>query len=634
MSLPFIHAPDHALAEGFAHHIVRWARESGAPEHTLDPLRAAAHATSLATTSGHVCTRLADIDAGGNVADAPALRRALLESGMVGTPEVSAAQPLILDDEGRLYLHRYFDYERRLAQRLTECSCAPKVAIDKSARALLDRLFVASAKRPGNRADWQKIATALALESRLTIISGGPGTGKTTTIVNVLACVLAGNPDCRIRLAAPTGKAAARMLEAIRNTAAHLPGELRERLPAESFTVHRMLGVLPDSDDFRHHAGNPLPIDLLVVDEASMLDLALATRLVEAVPTAARIILLGDKDQLAAVESGAVFAELSADPTLSSASVERLSAVTGIPAASIARTAPVKPTPLRDSVVWLSENFRFADDSGIGRLAAHINAGQARAAIDFLRSGADPALEWIEDAHPAPLPASLRRIIDAMKNYADALRADVEDKAALFAALGRFRVLCVEREGPRGVAGINGFAGQHFRRTLDHPLDPGNRSEWYPGRPVMVLRNDYVLKLFNGDIGIVLPDASDTLMVYFPDSGGGFRPVAPLRLPEHETAFATTVHKAQGSEFDRVLLMLPAEPNRVVTRELLYTAVTRSRSGVAIVGGAEVVERAIVSPARRYSGLVARLQEAGHAVARPEPLVRGKADTMADRRRG
>ena len=327
-------------------------------------------------------------------------------------------------------------------------------------------------------------------------------------------------------------------------------------------------------------------------------------------PPAAHIILLGDKDQLAAVESGAVFSELSADPTLSNACVERLSAVTGIPAARIVCAAPIKPTRLNDSVVWLTENFRFAKDSGIGRLAAHVNAGEAQAAIDFLRSDSDPALEWIEDAHAVPEATSLQRIIDGMTDYIDAARADLGNKAPLFDALGRFRVLCAEREGLRGVVAINQFVGQHFRKKLDHPLDPGDRSEWYPGRPVMVLRNDYVLKLFNGDVGIVLPDASDTLMAFFPDSDGSFRPMAPLRLPEHETAFATTVHKAQGSEFDKVLLMLPAEPNRVVTRELLYTAVTRSRSGVAIVGGAEVVEKAIVSPTRRYSGLVAAMERA------------------------
>jgi exodeoxyribonuclease V alpha subunit len=609
MTAILAHKSDQALAEGFAHHVVRWARESDAPGHTLDALRVAARATSLATASGHVCTWLADIAAAAEDLDEPALRRALLESGMVGTPAAPAAHPLILDDDGRVYLHRYFDYERRLARRLVQPVPTETSAIGNNVQALLDHLFAANAGRLGNRPDWQKIATALALERRLTIISGGPGTGKTTTVVNVLACVLAGNLDCRIRLAAPTGKAAARMLEAIRNAAAHLPPDLRERLPAESFTVHRLLGVRPDSGDFRHHAGNPLPIDLLVVDEASMLDLALATKLVEAVPPAAHIILLGDKDQLAAVESGAVFSELAADPTLSNACVERLAAVTGIPAARIVSAAPVKPTRLDDSVVWLTENFRFAKDSGIGRLAAHVNAGEAQAAIDFLRSGADPTLAWIEDAHAVPQAASLHRIIDAMTAYIDAARADLGNKAALFEALGRFRVLCAEREGPRGVVAINQLVGQHFRKALDHPLDPGGRSEWYPGRPVMVLANDYVLKLFNGDVGIVLPDASDALMVYFPDSDGGFRAVAPLRLPEYETAFATTVHKAQGSEFDRVLLLLPAKPDRVVTRELLYTAVTRSRSGVAIIGGDEVVEKAIVSPTRRYSGLVARLAE-------------------------
>ncbi|MGC1816291.1 MAG: exodeoxyribonuclease V subunit alpha [Casimicrobiaceae bacterium] len=606
--------PDQALAEGFAHHVLHWARERSAPGYALDALRIAARATSLDTASGHVCSHLADIAAADAKADEHELRNALLASGMVGTPRAPDAHPLILDDDGRVYLHRYFDYERRLARRLMAPSPAPPGGIGENVKLLLDQLFATNAERLGNRPDWQKIATALALERPLTIISGGPGTGKTTTVANVLACALAGNPDCRIRLAAPTGKAAARMLEAIRNAATHLPADLRERLPVESFTVHRLLGVLRGGG-FRHDIGNPLPIDLLVVDEASMLDLSLATKLVEAVPLGARIILLGDKDQLAAVESGAVFSELSADPTLSSACIERLSEITRIPAARIACAAPIRPTPLHDSVVWLTENFRFARDSGIGRLAALVNAGDAQSAIDFLRSDSDPALEWIEDANPAPLGTSLQRIIDEMAGYIDAARAGLGDRTALFDALGRFRVLCAEREGSRGVDAINQFVGQKFRKLLDHPLDPGGRSEWYPGRPVMVLRNDYVLKLFNGDIGIVLPDASDAPVVFFPDSNEGFRAVAPLRLPEHETAFATTVHKAQGSEFDKVTLMLPAKPGRVATRELLYTAITRSRSGVTIVGGAEVVEKAVLSPTRRYSGLVARLTEAQSAAS-------------------
>ncbi len=176
----------------------------------------------------------------------------------------------------------------------------------------------------------------------------------------------------------------------------------------------------------------------------------------------------------------------------------------------------------------------------------------AKARLRCLRSGADPALAWIEDAHPSRRRRRCSGSSTACAGYVAAARAGLADKPALFDALGRFRVLCAEREGPRGVVEVNAFVGRHFRRALDHALDPGARSEWYPGRPVMVLRNDYVLKLFNGDVGIVLPDASGTLMVYFPESDGGFRAVAPLRLPEHETAFATTVHKAQGSEFDQV----------------------------------------------------------------------------------
>ena len=599
--------PQQALADGFAYHVARWARESGAPQGVLPLLQQAARAASLATAEGHVCADLADVAAAGAL-DPVELRRALLESKMAGTPEEPGACPLILDGDGRLYLHRYFDYEARLARRLAAAAHAPAEPLGAQASALLARLFAANASRLGDRPDWQKIATALALEQRLAIISGGPGTGKTTTVVNVLACALDRHPDCRIRLAAPTGKAAARMLEAVRRAAAQLPAALRERMPAESFTVHRLLGASPRSGEFRHHAGNPLPVDLLVVDEASMLDLALATRLMEAVPPEARIVLLGDKDQLAAVESGAVFSELSTDPTLSPGCVARLSAATAIPAARLVPPAPVKPSPLRDSVVWLAENFRFAAGSGIGRLAACVNAGEPAAAIELLRSGADPALEWVEDCEAGLQAASLQRIVGGIGGYIEAARNDAAGMGALFEALGRFRVLCAERDGARGVDGINRLVSQEFRKALDHPLDPGPRSEWFPGRPVMVLRNDYVLKLFNGDVGIVAPDASNSnaLTVYFPD-GQGLRAVPPARLPEHETAFAMTVHKAQGSEFEHVLLMLPAQASRVLTRELVYTAITRARSAVTLVAGAAQLETAIASPTRRYSGLLARL---------------------------
>ena len=618
---------DDLLARGFADRVVRWARERAAPETTLDALRLAAYMTSVATTAGHVCIHLDDIAVESAGVAGLLLRDDLLASMMVGTPDAPRSLPLILDEQGRLYLHRYFDYERRLAQRLALQTSHPPRAVDAGTKQLLDALFpAASSEAP----DWQKLAGALALTGHLTIISGGPGTGKTTTVVNLLACILEQEPACRIRLAAPTGKAAARMIEAIRQQATRLATELQAQLPTEAFTVHRLLGVAPDSTEFLHGADNPLPVDLLVVDEASMLDLALAAKLFEAIPESARIILLGDKDQLSAVESGAVFSELSADPTLNAECIERLATLTGIAAERIQPSPLATPSGLHNSVIWFSENFRFAADSGIGHLAAYVNTGDADGAIEWLRCaghaerGPHPgrsegsgntrvAVQWIEDSAPAPAPNTTRHIINGSAAYLEAARTGLEDRPALFEAFGRFRVLCAEREGQRGVDGINRVVSQHFRLSLDHPLDPGGRSEWYPGRPVMVLRNDYVLKLFNGDTGLVLPDETGTLMVYFPDSAGGFRTVAPVRLPAHETAFATTVHKAQGSEFREVLLMLPAKPTRVLTRELLYTAVTRARHGVTIVCGAEVLEKAIVSPTRRYSGLIDRLKEVRHA---------------------
>jgi exodeoxyribonuclease V alpha subunit len=397
------------------------------------------------------------------------------------------------------------------------------------------------------------------------------------------------------------------MQDAVRNAATRLPPTLAERLPAEAFTLHRLLGPGGRGGEFRHHAANPLALDVLVVDEASMLDLALATKVLEALPHGARLILLGDKDQLAAVEAGAVFAELCADPTLTPACVERIAGLTGISRERLVCPSAPRRTGITDSVVWLTENFRFASDSGIGRLAACINAGDSNAAIALLRSRDDPALAWLEDADTAPQAATRERVLDRLAPYVEALRANPDDRHALFSALNRFRVLCAQREGARGVVAMNALASAHVRRLVDDPRDPGGGSPWYVGRPVMVLANDYVQKLWNGDVGIALPVDEGGLAVHFPQGDGGYRAVPPFRLPAHETAFATTVHKAQGSEFDEVLLLLPAKPGRVVSRELLYTAVTRARAAVTIVAGEDAMAAGIASPTRRYSGLVARL---------------------------
>jgi exodeoxyribonuclease V alpha subunit len=610
---------DQGLAEGFARHAARWAGSEGASAAAVAAVTRAAEALSRAVSDGHVCLMLTALvaardDASALPSDLAGWRAALRASGIVGSPEAPGVRPLILDADDRLYLHRYFDYERRLARRLVQArhADAREAAASAALRDRLRELFAANAERLAGAADWQQLAAALALRGRLTVISGGPGTGKTTTVVNLLACLLALDADCRIALAAPTGKAAARMTDAIRQRAQHLPPELRDRMPQASATVHRLLGVTPTG--FAHDASNPLAIDALVIDEASMLDLSLATRLLEAVPPAARIILLGDKDQLAAVESGAVFAELSLDPTLTPDCVRDLAALTGAPVDAIVPPAPAQRSALQDCAVWFTRTYRFSADSGIGRLASDVNAGRSREALDWLQAGADPDVRWMDAPPHARLDAALQQIEAGYADFRDAVAADASQVAAITDAFGRFRVLCALRDGPRGVTVLNAALTRRFRAALDLPgqVEGAGASPWFPGRPVLVSNNDYVLRLFNGDIGIALPDAaSGELLVHFPDAAapGGFRAIAPVRLPRHETAFAMTVHKSQGSEFDGVMVMLPEQRSRVLTRELLYTAITRARRRVTLVAGAPVLEQAIATATTRHSGLLARLAE-------------------------
>ena len=593
-----------ALAEGFAAHIATWAQRQGADAAAVMVARQAAQGLSLATGNGHVCLRLADLrlTLGEDAPTVAALRGQLIDSGVVGTPDSPSARPMILDAQDRLYLHRDFDHERQLAQRLVRAAAAAPTEVDAAARLQLDALFA-----PGNgQVDWQKLAAALALRRRLVVISGGPGTGKTTTVVNLLACLLAQQPEARIALAAPTGKAAARMSDALRQRAAHLPQAVRERLPLQASTVHRLLGAHPGG--FKHDAAHPLAIDVLVVDEASMLDLALARRLLDAVPESARLVLLGDKDQLAAVESGAVFAELSADPTLGPECTAALAGLCGLPAGAIVPRTPAEPGPLRDTVVWLSRNFRFGADSGIARAAEHIRQGRVDDLLDQLRDPQDPSLQWLDDGGAAPSAATLQQMHDGFAPYFDALRRDACDVAAVSRAFERFRVLCAVREGPRGVLAINPWLSEQARAALDG-AGP-SASPWYAGRPVMVLRNDPLLKLFNGDIGITLPGEHGEPWVHFADPAGGFRKLPALRLPAHETAFAMTVHKAQGSEFDQLLVLLPAQRSRVLTRELLYTALTRARQRVLLAADAAVVAAAVQAQTERQSGLRSRLIDA------------------------
>lgn len=515
------------------------------------------------------------------------LRTLLESSALVGAPGRFA--PLILDGE-RLYLARYQAYEQQLAERLLALS-AERPAVDEVLLSeSLARLFAFNQQQP----DWQRLAAAQAVRRRLAVISGGPGTGKTTTVVRLLAALLEqpGGERLAVGLAAPTGKAAARMAEAIRNAKADLPlaDHLKALLPEEARTLHRLLGSRGDSPAVRHDAARPLALDVLVVDEASMVDLALMAKLVDALPPQARLILLGDKDQLAAVEAGAVFAELCEGRGFDAAAAAELQRITG-------QTVPVE-TPrsaLGDAVVLLTHSHRFAGDSGIGELARRINGGDAAGTLNLLREGrAD--LAWQAEPSQAAL---LERLEQGYAPYLKAARRG--DPTEAFAAFNAFRALTAQREGPWGVGGLNEALEARIKRRYSL----AERERWYPGRAVMVRQNDYALGLFNGDIGLCLA-GEHGLRVYF-EGEDGFRAFAPARLPSHDSAFAMTVHKSQGSEFSEVLLALPESPSPLLTRALFYTGITRAKQRVEIWGLPARLAEAVNTKAERAAGLAERL---------------------------
>jgi len=600
------------LDVAFARLALRLAGESASPALAL-----AAALTSRHVADGDVCCVLpaeaGRVLAAGTPAapDAAAWMTTLRSSPVVAAADApdAEARPLVLDGAGRLYLQRYWRYERRVAADLQARSADISADVDDARLAAdLAAVFPAAAGDPAGP-DWQRVAAATAVLRRLCVISGGPGTGKTFTVTAVLALLaaqaLARGRVLRAALVAPTGKAAARMQEAVRDAREHLGrvlgADVVAALPASASTIHRLLGIRPDGAGARHGAGDALPLDALVVDEASMVDLALMAKLVEALPPPARLVLVGDRDQLASVEAGAVLGDVcGAAPGPSPALAARLSAIVGrgVPPGS-------SPAPsLADAVVVLRRSRRFASASGIGRLAAAVNAGDVAAAQAVLGGGGDVA--WVPIETPATLRDRLERAaLGGLAGYASAVRAwdpagDQQAQArTILGAFACFRVVCAHRHGPAGLEEV----GRHVEDALAAHGLVNRHAAWYPGRPVLVTRNDYALGVFNGDVGITLPDRDGRLRVVFLAADGPLRMLAPARLPAHETVWAMTVHKSQGSEFDQVVLVLPPEPSRITTRELLYTAITRARHRVEIWGPAAVVAAAIATPLERSSGL-------------------------------
>jgi exodeoxyribonuclease V alpha subunit len=574
----------------------------------------AAAIASRATRQGHVCLDLsrassfATDEAGTAHAEMPeakAWTEVLRSSKLVSAPD-DPTTPLVLTGD-RLYLRRYFSYEKRLAESLTKRIEHVERDVDGPLlKAGLDRLFPRASDAP----DIQRLAALVAVARRFCIISGGPGTGKTTTVVKILALLQeqslrAKKKKLHIMLVAPTGKAAARLSESILAARESLAcdAQIKELIPDEATTIHRRLSPIAGSATrFRHHADKPLPSDVLLVDEASMVDLPLMTRLVEALPAHARLILLGDRNQLASVETGAILGDLSGaanEPAFSASFAKQLHALVG---EDVPRRSEALPTPgISDCVVQLQKSWRYGEGSGIEALARAINAGDDAVAAAILTSNQYDDVSLRGGAKEKSLGLELR--MDAMRGYRPFLTA--ENARTASDALGAYRVLCAHRTGPFGVEALNPLLESAFEE--EGLLRPNGR--WYSHRPVLVVENDYSVLLYNGDVGVVLPDEDDARVsrVHFVTADKKERRMAPSRLPRHETVFAMTVHKAQGSEFDEVAVVLPDTATRVLTRELVYTAVTRPRKRVAIFGSVDVFREAVKRPIERASGLHERL---------------------------
>ena len=554
----------------------------------------AAALTVRSLRNGSVCLDLAtardvalpDDDTLTGPADAPALadlpwpepeawRDACRDSRLVADPAAAPAERPLRLSGSLLYLERYWQQEESVRTSLDHRSSAepPPVSTDALVRDLA-RLFPPAPELAG-QADHQREAAEASARRWVTVLAGGPGTGKTTTVARLLALLRAQpGPPSRVALAAPTGKAAARLAEAVRGAAARLPAEDQERLGTlEASTVHRLLGWRPGSKSrFRHDAANPLPHDVVVVDEMSMVSLTLMARLLDAVRVDARLVLVGDPDQLSSVEAGAVLAD-----------------ITG---------------PAQTSVVRLTHNWRF--EGTIARLADAIRTGDADSAVALLTSGAaDVALAPVDpaaglDAGAPGLDELARRLAGSAE---DARRAAASgDAGAALEAVERHRLLCAHRRGPYGVTRWNLEVEQWLARTLPGYAADG---EFYLGRPLLVTANDKDLDLWNGDTGVVT-QTQQGLRAAFARAD---RPLLypPARLDAVQTVHAMTVHKAQGSQFAAVTLVLPPPESPLLTRELLYTAVTRATTRVLLLGDEAAVRAAVARPANRASGLRQRM---------------------------
>jgi len=541
---------------------------------------------SEAVSKGHVCLNLAQVGPLGTALDSllpqhiDDWRNRLRQSHLVGHP--GEFTPLVLTESGLLYLYRYWQDEQRVASLIKQ-RLKPVMISDKAQ--LLQDFTSWTNTQPG--LDWQKVAVLMALTRQFCVISGGPGTGKTTIVLKLLQLLLNQDKTMRIALAAPTGKAAARLQQAIGNKEQSQTG-----VNLEAKTLHRLLGITANHEQGQYNAKRPLAIDVLIVDEASMVDISMMAKLLKALPQSARLILLGDSQQLASVESGAVLANLCRDdvafsPAFSAQVVEVIGDKLPNEAAS---------SLLMDSVVILQHSYRFDGQSLIGQMAQAVQTGNEDQFIGVLAT-ADETIWWQQmDQMSIQL-----RVMSLYQAFFKAVQNQQNARVCL-ELFEQSRVLCALKRGPESVDSVNYLVERALAKQAWR-----THQGFYHGRPIMVTQNDYRQSLFNGDMGLILHDDQGELAACFIDNDA-LRWIALNRLPAHETAYAMTVHKSQGSEFDKVCIVLPENSTPLLTRELLYTAITRAKKQVSLIATEPMLRQAVITQHQREMGLRMELE--------------------------
>ncbi|MFC5282041.1 exodeoxyribonuclease V subunit alpha [Pedobacter alpinus] len=565
-------------------------------------LKPFAYLVSKKLSEGHICLILDAIDFE-NEEIPPYYKplkvaiKYLADDGFVSS-SIEIKKPFILY-QNRLYLQRYFHYETQILERIKAFTHSEKTEEEQRILSLTkQKEFISTLfESRSGIVNWQLAAAVNSYINNFSIITGGPGTGKTTTVAKILAILFTQNPNLKVGLAAPTGKAAARMAESLKNISFELDENIKSKFQEiQPSTLHRLLGYIPDSPYFKHNQQNPLLFDILIVDESSMIDVALFAKLLNAVGQNTKLILLGDKDQLASVEAGSLFGDLCmAQSQLNVFSSKRLSLINSfineesskIPSNELKESEH----PLFQHIVELQHSHRFNSEEGIGKFSTAIINNNINEIQLFIDQQVD---------HRILIDTEYNEVIfkNSVSNYQHyILEPDV--KLAL-KKLNQIRVLCAIREGEQGLYNSNRRVEQFLSEKGLIKLD----KEFYENRPIMMTSNNYDLGLFNGDIGLIRYDENGVLKAYFENTEGEIKPFLPGLLSKVETVFAMTIHKSQGSEFDEVLILLPqTEGINILTRELLYTGITRAKNKVILQGSNAAILEAANAQVQRASGI-------------------------------